>query len=63
MAAACHGSAFPLMIIVFGAMIDLFVGNAKYSNSLAIVDKCGGLSAFNLTMEGVFSNPESLVYV
>ena len=58
--AMLHGSAFPVMIIVFGEMIDLFVSNGAYSNSVMELSVDGILAQLNLTLEAVLANPTLL---
>lgn len=62
-----HGSAFPLMIIVFGEMIDLFVQSGNFGEVVTYLVDSGilaNLSAANnisLTYESVIGDPESIM--
>lgn len=58
--ACLHGAAFPVMIIVFGEMIDLFVTNGSFGELVATLDQAGVLSHLNYTSEQVMQNPELL---
>lgn len=64
-----HGSAFPLMIIVFGQMIDIFVqsGNfgevAKYLSSEGILANLSSTYNISLTYEGIIEDPSLLTLV
>ena len=62
--AACHGTAFPLMIIVFGEMIDLFVGSGKYQNVINGLEGCSllgtGAGKINITSGELLKNPAYL---
>ncbi|CAH1798731.1 unnamed protein product [Owenia fusiformis] len=63
-AAAAHGVGMPLMIVVFGNMIDAFVGNARDQNTLnALITNLtdsGALAANNLTADMVRNDPNLL---
>ena len=62
--AACHGAAFPAMIIVFGEMIDLFVGSGMFQNVINGLDGCGllgyGGGKINQTANELLKNPAYL---
>ncbi|WAR00123.1 MDR1-like protein [Mya arenaria] len=47
-----HGSAFPVMIIVFGEMINLFVTTGSIDDIVELLKSCGGLVALNVTVIG-----------
>lgn len=60
LAAIGHGSAFPLMIIVFGRMIDLFVDSGTQERIFDFLETQGFLDAVNLTKADVTANPSLL---
>ncbi|KAK6172116.1 hypothetical protein SNE40_018066 [Patella caerulea] len=60
-AAVIHGAAFPVMIIVFGDMIDLFVNSALFANFLADPAVAGFLSSINITAVDVIKDPSLLM--
>ena len=66
LSAMVHGSAFPVMIIVFGEMIDLFVKSGEFGNVAEYLDSSGILknlsSIYNvsLTYNGVLEDPSLL---
>ncbi|XP_053373066.1 ATP-dependent translocase ABCB1-like isoform X2 [Mercenaria mercenaria] len=66
LSAMIHGSAFPVMIIVFGEMIDLFVQSGNFAEVAKNLSKYGilaNLSAtynISLTYEGVIEDPSLL---
>ncbi|WAR00099.1 MDR1-like protein [Mya arenaria] len=47
-----HGAAFPVMIIVFGEMINLFVTTGSIDDIVELLKSCGGLVALNVTVIG-----------
>ena len=59
--AACHGAAFPGMIIVFGEMIDLFVGSGKFQNVINGIAGCGLLPKLNTTESALLKEPAILM--
>lgn len=58
--AMVHGTAFPLMIIVFGEMIDLFVTSGKFEYVVDQLVALGTLAKLNLTSEQVIEDPDLL---
>ncbi|XP_052792991.1 ATP-dependent translocase ABCB1-like isoform X1 [Mya arenaria] len=56
-----HGAAFPVMIIVFGEMINLFVTTGSIDDIVELLKSCGGLVALNVTGEDILNDP-SLLY-
>nr|AJG01604.1 ATP-binding cassette sub-family B MDR/TAP member 1 [Dreissena polymorpha] len=57
-AALGNGSAFPLMIIVFGKMIDVFVNSGLFSGLVKELDALGVLANLSLTQAQVIENPD-----
>lgn len=58
--AMIHGTAFPLMIIVFGEMTDLFVNSGKYEYVVNDLVNLGTLGKLNFTSEQVIKDPDLL---
>ncbi|XP_060590153.1 ATP-dependent translocase ABCB1-like isoform X2 [Ruditapes philippinarum] len=58
--AMIHGTAFPLMIIVFGEMTDLFVNSGKYEYAVDQLVSLGTLAKLNFTSEQVIKDPDLL---
>ncbi|XP_053373101.1 ATP-dependent translocase ABCB1-like isoform X2 [Mercenaria mercenaria] len=55
-----HGSAFPLMIIVFGEMIDLFVTSGKFEYVVNQLVDLGTMAKLNFTSAQVIEDPDLL---
>ena len=60
LAAMIHGSAFPLMIIVFGEMIDIFVISGEYALVVDTLQALGILTNLGYTEDQVIKEPELL---
>ncbi|WAQ94713.1 MDR1-like protein [Mya arenaria] len=58
--ALAHGTAFPLMIIVFGEMIDLFVNSGLFSGVVQQLDDLGILANLTYTQAQVIEDPDLL---
>ena len=58
--AIVHGSAFPLMIIVFGNMIDLFVNSGMFAAVVVQLDDLGILASIGYTQAQVVEDPDLL---
>ena len=58
--AAIHGCAIPLMIVVFGEMIDLFVNSGEYEYQVDYMVGLNILSAIGLTKSQVIEDPKLL---
>lgn len=61
--AMIHGTAFPLMIIVFGEMIDLFVNSGLFAYYVDQMVTLGILATISLTKEEVIEDPDLLQWV
>ncbi|XP_060595692.1 ATP-dependent translocase ABCB1-like [Ruditapes philippinarum] len=66
LSAMVHGSAFPIMIIVFGEMIDLFVKSGEFGEVAKLLESMGILanlsSTYNVTLtyKGIIEDPTLL---
>lgn len=58
--AIIHGTAFPLMIIVFGEMIDLFVNSGLFAYAVDQMVALGILASLSLTKAQVIEDPDLL---
>ena len=61
--AAANGAALPAMIIVFGDMIDMFVGTGKIANFLALESVQQFLASVNLTIADILEDVTKLRFV
>ncbi|ESO87487.1 hypothetical protein LOTGIDRAFT_145992, partial [Lottia gigantea] len=60
LAAMIHGAAFPVMIIVFGDMIDLFVNNG-IGAFLYLPNVQAFINAFNISQNTIISDQTVLL--
>lgn len=58
--ALIHGTAFPLMIIVFGEMIDLFVNSGLFEYAVDQMVTLGILTSLSLSKAQVIEDPDLL---
>jgi len=58
--ACIHGCAFPLMIIVFGEMIDLFVNSGLFEIAVDQMISLGILASLSLSRSDVIGDPDLL---
>lgn len=61
--ASIHGTAFPLMIVVFGEMVDLFVNSGLFEYAVEQMVTLGILANLTLSKEDVIADPDLLQYV
>lgn len=61
--ASIHGTAFPLMIVVFGEMVDLFVNSGLFEYAVEQMVTLGILASLSLSKEDVIADPDLLQYV
>ena len=52
-----NGAAFPLLSILLGEMIDVFVNSGKYRFVVMALNDMGMLAVFGLTMDDVIETP------